>query len=414
MIHPRTLRIEDFTYHLPEDRIAGFPAPERDASKLLVYKNGAIEEDIYQNIAAWLPENSLLLFNNTKVVQARLLFKKPTGGAIEIFVLEPHSRYKDITTAMHEHGSVWWKCLVGGAAKWKEGTVLQKQIDHNGDAGTLTAQIVERSADSFTIAFNWQPASLAFSEVLHYAGSMPLPPYIKRATQEADKERYQTIYAKHDGSVAAPTAGLHFTDNIFQSLRDKKIEVDFVTLHVGAGTFMPVKTERMEGHSMHEEFIDISAALIKKLIDQSENIFCVGTTSLRTIESVYWMGVKCKMMPCISHELLSIKQWEVYDELQNHAIGKKEALLALLAWMDANQLERLIIKTQILIAPGYTFKMINGLITNFHQPQSTLLLLVAALIGDDWRNVYAYALENEFRFLSYGDGSLLFNQPAQP
>jgi S-adenosylmethionine:tRNA ribosyltransferase-isomerase len=421
-MHPKKLRIQDFTYHLPAEKIATFPARERDASKLLVYRNDQISEDAYRNIAAYLPENALLIFNNTKVIEARLLFQKPTGGLIEIFALEPHSKYKDITTAMQEKASVWWKCLVGGAAKWKDGIVLQKEVamaaaeSPSGDSAEtqtgdilLQATIIERNENSFTIEFTWQPANLSFAEVLHIAGVMPLPPYIKREAQQADSDRYQTIYAKNDGSVAAPTAGLHFTEAIFHALSQKNIEKDFVTLHVGAGTFMPVKSERMEGHAMHEEFIDISIDLIKKLIGHPSTIFCVGTTSLRTIESIYWMGVKCFLSSNISYEELSIKQWEVYEELQQHAIENKKALIALLSWMNERQMERLIIKTQILIAPGYTFKMIKGLITNFHQPQSTLLLLVAALIGENWKDVYAYALNNEFRFLSYGDGCLLSN-----
>ncbi|HJU46274.1 MAG TPA: S-adenosylmethionine:tRNA ribosyltransferase-isomerase, partial [Chitinophagaceae bacterium] len=260
---------------------------------------------------------------------------------------------------------------------------------------------------TFTIEFSWQPAHLSFAEILHLTGVIPLPPYIKREAQQADANRYQTIYAEQDGSVAAPTAGLHFTEAIFNSLAKKNIDKDFVTLHVGAGTFMPVKSESMESHMMHEEFIDVGTTLIQKLIDHPDTIFCVGTTSLRTIESLYWMGVKCMFAPSIAYESLGIRQWEVYDHLQKHAVEPKAALTALLTWMNENQ--RLIIKTQILIAPGYKFKMIRGLITNFHQPQSTLLLLVAALIGDDWKNVYNYALNNDFRFLSYGDGSLLYS-----
>lgn len=404
MMHPRGLRIKDFTYHLPTEKIAAFPAAERDASKLLIYRQGQLQQDTYRTIASYLPENALLIFNNTKVIEARLLFQKPTGGVIEVFALEPHSKYKDITTAMQEKESVWWKCLVGGASKWKLGQVLEKQTENI----LLKAAIVERNTDSFTIEFSWQPTHLTFAEVLHSVGVMPLPPYIKREAQQADRDRYQTIYAKSDGSVAAPTAGLHFTDAVFEQLDRKQIHREYVTLHVGAGTFMPVKSESMEGHVMHEEFIDVSATLIQKLINHPDDIFCVGTTSLRTIESLYWMGVKCMLVPAIAYESLGIRQWEVYDHFQQYQVGSKEALTALLTWMNERQLDRLIIKTQIIIAPGYSFRMIKGLITNFHQPQSTLLLLVAALIGDDWKNVYNYALNNDFRFLSYGDGSLLF------
>lgn len=408
MSHPKELRIQDFSYQLPEEKIAGFPAEERDASKLLIYREGQISEDIYRNIAGHLPENALLIFNNTKVIQARLLFQKPTGAIIEIFALEPHLLYKDITTAMQEKGKVRWKCLIGGAGKWKHGQVLQKTVKGVENEIVLEAKIADRVSDGFIIEFTWQPSSLSFSEVLHHAGVMPIPPYLKREALQPDEERYQTIYARHKGSVAAPTAGLHFTDTIFRSFATKNINYDFVTLHVGAGTFMPVKTENMEGHTMHEEFIDVSTSLIRKLIAHPEHIFCVGTTSLRTLESAYWMGVKCVLDPHITYDALAIGQWEVYDQLQNNNINASEALQALLNWMAEQHLERLVIKTGILIAPGYKFRLPEGLITNFHQPQSTLLLLVAALIGDDWRKVYDYALENGFRFLSYGDGSLLF------
>lgn len=402
----RKLKIEDFTYQLPEDRIAWRPLEKRDASKLLVYREGKISEDSYGNISAYLPENSLLVFNNTKVVEARIIFRKPTGGAIEIFCLEPHAQYSDITAAMLQRGKVWWNCLVGGAGKWKHGTILEKNIETPAGKLQLKAAIVERQADSFTIELSWQPETLTFAEVLHVAGLVPLPPYIKRNAEEADKERYQTIYAAQDGSVAAPTAGLHFTEDIFQSLAEKNIATAFVTLHVGAGTFKPVKAEQMEDHLMHTEFIDVSRELVEQLVNFYGNIFCVGTTSLRTLESLYWMGVKIVQNPQIQQEELPIKQWEVYDDLPQ-GTDVVTALKALLDWMQAKQLQRLISQTQILIAPGYKVRMISGLVTNFHQPQSTLLLLVAALIGDDWKRVYGYALEKDFRFLSYGDGCLL-------
>ncbi|MGN6437167.1 MAG: S-adenosylmethionine:tRNA ribosyltransferase-isomerase [Agriterribacter sp.] len=404
----RKLKIEDFTYQLPEDRIAWRPLEKRDASKLLIYRAGQINEDSYSNIGHYLPANSLLVFNNTKVVEARIIFRKPTGGAIEIFCLEPHAQYADITSAMLQKGKVWWNCLVGGAGKWKHGAILEKNIETATGNLQLKATIVERQADSFTIELSWQPAQLSFAEVLHVAGLVPLPPYIKRNAEEADKERYQTIYAAHDGSVAAPTAGLHFTEDIFRSLAEKNIATGFVTLHVGAGTFKPVKAEQMEDHLMHTEFIDVTQELIDQLIDAYGNIFCVGTTSLRTLESLYWMGVKIIQHPAIQPEGLPVKQWEVYEDLPQDT-DVRAALESLLNWMKARHLKRLISQTQILIAPGCKVKMIAGLITNFHQPQSTLLLLVAALIGEDWKKVYAYALENNFRFLSYGDGCLLFS-----
>lgn len=407
---PKQLQIKDFTYSLPENRIANYPLPDRDASKLLIYKDGTIKADVYRNIAGYLPEGALLILNDTRVVEARLLFQKPTGGSIEIFCLSPHSQYPDVTTAMMQKKKVWWNCIIGGASKWKHGAVLEKIINTaNGDI-ILKALLTERLTDSFTIEMQWDPGDLSFAEILHLAGLIPLPPYIKRAAVVEDKERYQTIYAQHEGSVAAPTAGLHFTDTIFRSLSHKHIIHDFVTLHVGAGTFKPVKAERMEAHTMHAEFIDVQYDLIKKISDYAGRIFCVGTTSLRTVESIYWMGVKVKMNENIDPAELVINQWEVYETLSAQAIPVKESLDALLRWMDCRHLRRLLSETQILIAPGYPFKIISGLVTNFHQPQSTLLLLVAALMGERWRDMYQYALDNDFRFLSYGDGCLLFKE----
>ena len=407
-MHPKAISIADYTYILPDERIAKYPLPERDQSKLLIYRNGEIKENIYANLANELPENSLLIFNNTKVVEARLLFEKPNGGKIEIFCLEPHEQYGDITTAMLQKEKVWWKCLVGGAKKWKEGSLISRIGRYDSADVLLTAQKIEQLSDSYIIELSWDDAFLSFAELLHLAGAIPLPPYINRSPEESDKERYQTIYAKHDGSVAAPTAGLHFTDSLFKKLAAKNIQHDFVTLHVGAGTFKPVKTETMQEHEMHAEFIDVSKFFIKKLIQQlDQTIITVGTTSLRTIESLYWLGVKTKLNPSIDQNALHITQWEPY-ELSIDNITAKDALISLLNWMDQQQTERLITKTQIIIAPGYQFKIIKALITNFHQPQSTLLLLVAAITGDNWRKIYNYALENDFRFLSYGDGNLLW------
>ena len=406
--HPKNISIADYTYILPDERIAKYPLPERDQSKLLIYRNGEIKENIYANLANELPENSLLIFNNTKVVEARLLFEKPNGGKIEIFCLEPHEQYGDITTAMLQKEKVWWKCLVGGAKKWKEGSLISRIGRYDFADITFAAQKIKQLSDSYIIELSWDDAHLSFAELLHLAGAIPLPPYINRSPEESDKERYQTIYARHDGSVAAPTAGLHFTDSLFKKLAAKNIQHDFVTLHVGAGTFKPVKTETMQEHEMHAEFIDVSKVFIKKLIQQlDQTIITVGTTSLRTIESLYWLGVKTKFNPSIDHNALHITQWEPY-ELSEKNIAVKDALELLLNWMDQQQTERLITKTQIIIAPGYQFKIIKALITNFHQPQSTLLLLVAAITGDNWRKIYNYALENDFRFLSYGDGNLLW------
>jgi S-adenosylmethionine:tRNA ribosyltransferase-isomerase len=403
----RSIYINDYTYTLPEDKIAHHPLAERDASKLLVYKNGNITEDIYRNITSYLPEGSLLVFNNTRVIEARLLFQKPSGGIIEIFCLEPGDEYADVTTGMLQQGNVQWKCLIGGASKWKAGQLLQKIIPCNNETITLEATYTEKQNDCFIIELQWTPLTLSFAEVLHAAGVIPLPPYIKRKAESADKERYQTVYALNDGSVAAPTAGLHFTPAIFRQLEEKHIHRSFVTLHVGAGTFKPVKSATMEGHDMHAEFIDVSKETIAELPRYINDIYAVGTTSARTLESLYWMGVKTTVHPDLQPDQLLVTQWEVYDQLQQNNIPVKDALEHLLGWMDRNKLQRLISKTQILIAPGYHFKMIKGLVTNFHQPQSTLLLLVAALTGNDWKKIYSYALDNDFRFLSYGDGCLI-------
>ncbi|QEC66879.1 S-adenosylmethionine:tRNA ribosyltransferase-isomerase [Panacibacter ginsenosidivorans] len=406
-MHPKRLFIKDFLYKLPEERIAKYPLPQRDESKLLVYKDQSITEDTYYNLEKYIPGNSLLIFNNTKVVEARLLFQKSTGSIIEIFCLEPADIYADITTAMLQKGKVLWKCLIGGAKKWKDEPVI-KIIKNDLKEFKFTAKKIEKFTDYFLIAFSWDDDSLSFAEVLHAAGSVPLPPYLNRTAEETDKERYQTIYAKYNGSVAAPTAGLHFTERLFQKLDQKNIQRDFVTLHVGAGTFKPVKAAIMEEHEMHTEFIDVRAALIENILQHiDKTVIAVGTTSLRTIESLYWLGVKTILNPTIYLESLQVYQWDAYD-VDAENISAKDALQALLQWMKQHNLSSLITKTQIIIAPGYALKIAKALITNFHQPQSTLLLLVAAIIGDDWRRVYNYALENNFRFLSYGDGCLLY------
>ena len=411
MTDPKTLSIKDFTYSLPEERIAKYPLSERDASKLLIYKEEKIEKDIYRNIAGHIPSNSLLVFNDTKVVEARLLFQKPTGGVIEIFCLEPHEQYSDITTAMLQHKKVLWHCLIGGASKWKHGQILEKKINYKSKELVLDARYIEKEIDSFIVELSWNDPSLSFAEVLHLFGAIPLPPYIKRDVEISDAERYQTVYAHYEGSVAAPTAGLHFTETVFKKLKEKNIQKDFVTLHVGAGTFKPVKTEVMKDHEMHAEYFTISKSLIQNLIDHlDKNIIAVGTTSLRTLESLYWLGVKQSTVD--SQLSMEITQWEVYDHKEK-MISTKEALENLIKWMTEKDLDSFTAKTQIIIAPGYQFKLVNGLITNFHQPQSTLLLLVAAFIEKKpiaigWKEIYEYALENNFRFLSYGDGSLLW------
>jgi S-adenosylmethionine:tRNA ribosyltransferase-isomerase len=410
-MHPKELKIIDFTYDLPQNKIAAYPLAERDQSKLLIYKNGKIGVDTYKNIDDQLTSETLLIFNNTKVVEARILFTKETGSTIEIFCLEPDDRYKDVTNAMLQHSKVFWKCLVGGAKKWKS-EKLSKPIEINQESIVLDASIVEKKNDYFIIEFNWSNQSISFAELLHHAGIIPLPPYLNRSIEEADKTTYQTIYAKHDGSVAAPTAGLHFTDTIFEKFASKNIHNSYVTLHVGAGTFKPVKASKMNEHEMHAEYIDVTIETIQDLMNYSpKTIVAVGTTSLRTIESLYWMGVKLMHLKNqgeekISIESISIQQWDAYELPQT--IDTAIALKALIVWMNENEMFRIVTKTQIIIAPSYVLRVAKGLITNFHQPQSTLLLLVAAIVGNDWKKIYDFALNNEFRFLSYGDGSLLW------
>ncbi len=404
-MHPKNISIAEFNYHLPEERIAAFPLKDRDASKLLIYKDGNITEDIYKNIAEHIPGNSLLVFNNTKVIQARILFQKPTGGVIEIFCLEPYEELNGYDVIMNKKGSVRWKCMIGGASKWKEG-ILNKEVE-NSEKLKLKAQLVTRLPDAYVVELSWQPFQYSFAEVLSLFGDMPLPPYIKRKADAADKERYQTIYAKYEGSVAAPTAGLHFTENVFASFDKKNISKAYVTLHVGAGTFKPVKAAILDGHEMHSEWIDVSIETVEQLCDQY--IIAVGTTSLRTIESLYWMGVKTILQPAISIEALAIQQWDVYEDPLTHAhYPVTAAFKSLAGWMKKKELNRLFTHTQILIAPGYQYKVAKAIITNFHQPQSTLLLLVCAAVGNDWKKIYDHAMQHDFRFLSYGDGSLLY------
>ncbi len=404
-MHPKQLSISDYTYQLPEHSIANYPLPVRDASKLLVYDNGIIRDDNYKNITSYIAPGSMLIFNNTKVVEARLLFQKPTGGTVEIFCLEPHEQYADISSAMSEKGKVWWQCLVGGASKWKHGQVLKKIITAYGKEIILQAVYVEKRMGSFVIELSWSDPEMSFAELLHHAGAIPLPPYIKRKAESSDAERYQTIYASLDGSVAAPTAGLHFTDELFGEFAKKNIQRKFVTLHVGAGTFKPVKSETMEQHEMHAEYIDVSKETINDILTNLDNrIIAVGTTSLRTIESLYWLGVKLNIEK--NQSIPELQQWDPYD-LPVQDLTAHQALENLRTWMESNSLEKLVTKTKIIIAPGYTPKIADGLITNFHQPQSTLLLLVAALVGDDWKRIYEHALQNDYRFLSYGDGCFL-------
>ena len=414
MIDPKKIAIQDFTYELPAEKIALHPLSERDASKLLIYKNGVIQEDIYKNIDKYLPAESLLIFNNTKVIKARIRFQKSSGGVIEIFCLEPYEYINEYSSVMNKKGAVKWKCMIGGASKWKE-DVIELKLAKGNEQLVLKAQLIEKLSDAYVVEFSWEPATLSFAEVLEHCGDIPLPPYIKRKTEAGDTARYQTIYARDEGSVAAPTAGLHFTEDIFKRFAEKNIQKDFVTLHVGAGTFKPVKAATMQEHEMHAEWIDVSIAMLENLVVQlHKTIVTIGTTSLRTLESLYWMGVKASIEP--SAKQINISQWEVYEApLADYDMSAAEALSALITWMKNTKQNHLFTQSQILIAPGYTFRIANAIVTNFHQPQSTLLLLVAAAIGDNlptgqagWRKIYKYAMENNFRFLSYGDGSLLF------
>lgn len=400
MIDVKNISIANFTYHLPNDKIALHPLQNRDESRLLIYKDGVIKEDVYKNIHQHLPKKSLLIFNDTKVIKARLVYTKPTGGIIEIFLLGPFNA--DYTSTLTSKKTCKWKCLIGGASKWKQNN-LQWTISN----GLVELMLIEKLDDAYVIKFSWANG-ISFAEVLEQIGNIPLPPYIKRKPDENDTNRYQTIFAQHNGSVAAPTAGLHFTPAIFQTLSSCQIKKDFVTLHVGAGTFKPVKSAIMQGHQMHTEWIDVSIETIKNIIENiNEPIIAVGTTSLRTLESLYWLGIKADLNNAI--KTLDLQQWDVYeDDLKNSTLTAKEALTVLINWLQKNKRTSLFTSTQLLIAPGYTFKIVHALVTNFHQPESTLLLLVAAAIGDSWETVYDYALQNNFRFLSYGDGSILY------
>lgn len=406
IMNPADISILDYTYDLPEDRIALHPLQQRDGSKLLIYQNGQMDETVFSSIANHIPAETLLVINNTKVINARIHFKKSTGASIEIFCLEPQGNINEYSTVMAATRSSTWKCLVGGAAKWKNET-LEKNISINNEPVLLKAEMLEKLSEAYNIHLSWTPAHYSFAAVIEAAGDTPLPPYIKRKTDAEDTSRYQTIFAKEEGSVAAPTAGLHFTQTIFEELKKKNVERANVTLHVGAGTFKPVKAATMQEHEMHAEYIDVAIATIEQLKNQPGKIAAVGTTSCRTIESLYWMGVKTLLDPSVKD--VSIKQWDVYtDPLSTTAISKAAALTALIKWMTTNKLSSIFIQTQLMIAPGYRFRMADILITNFHQPQSTLLLLVAAAIGNDWKKMYDHALNNGFRFLSYGDGNLIF------
>jgi S-adenosylmethionine:tRNA ribosyltransferase-isomerase len=402
---PTQLRIQDFHYDLPAARIAPEPLPDRAASRLLVSRAGVITDKVFRDLPGELPPDTLLIFNDTQVVRARLLAHRPTGGTVELFCLEPVAPHRALELALQQTGAATWRCLVGNGRRWKSGLVTL-DFAFAGQPATLWAerQATEASGESL-IDFRWEPSSLPFAEVLRAAGHLPLPPYLHRPDTAIDAVRYQTVYAAHEGAVAAPTAGLHFTPELLAELAARGIATGRVTLHVGAGTFQPVKADTMADHPMHAEPIIVQASLLRQLLaHRPRPVIAVGTTSLRTLESLYWLGAALAREP--AQPLLAVTQWQPYEETEP-VISPETALEALLAHLDATGSDTLEASTRLLIAPGYRFRLVQGLITNFHQPESTLLLLVAALLGPEWRAVYDHALAHGYRFLSYGDSSLL-------
>lgn len=407
-MNPRNIHISDYNYTLPPERIARYPLAHRDQSKLLVYDKGKISRHVFKDIAGFIPEYSLLICNNTKVIQARLHFRKPTGALIEIFCLEPHLP-NDYQLIFEQREHCEWQCLVGNKKKWKDGKLALHFALGNNNV-TLEAEITETAENHVVVRFSWN-GKFSFAEILEAVGELPIPPYLNRETEESDKETYQTVYSKIDGSVAAPTAGLHFTQNVFDSLKKRNIECDEVTLHVGAGTFKPVKATEINGHEMHSEYICVKRHTIERLIAHGGHCTAVGTTSVRTLESLFYIGLKIMRNPNISPDQLHVEQWLPYDTLEaDNDIDPLQPLNAILTWLDTHNLSTIHTTTQIIIAPGYKYHIVERIITNFHMPQSTLLLLVSAFIGEDWKQVYDYALDNDFRFLSYGDSSILIPQ----
>lgn len=398
------IQIKDFSYELPDERIAKFPVAQRDHSKLLIYNKGVISEDFFYNIASYLPHGALMICNNTRVIQARIHFRKETGALIEVFLLEPVEP-ADYELMFQTNGRCSWLCLVGNLKKWKSGA-LRRSFDVKGSKATLTATYRHEQGTSHWIDFEWDNQDLTFADLLEQVGELPIPPYLNRETQESDKTTYQTVYSKIKGSVAAPTAGLHFTAEVLRSVDAHGIERDEVTLHVGAGTFKPVKSVEISGHEMHTEYISVHRSTLERLISHDAAAIAVGTTSVRTLESLYFMGAKLALSPDLCEEQLHVAQWEPYDG-SAPAISPKQALQNIVGWLDRNGINTLHSSTQIIIAPGYEYKIVKLLITNFHQPQSTLLLLVSAFVHGNWRRIYDYALTHGFRFLSYGDSSLL-------
>lgn len=399
------IHISDYTYELPDERIAKFPIAQRDHSKLLVYRHGEVSEDVFYHLPDYLPTGALMVFNNTKVIQARIHFRKETGALIEVFLLEP-AVPSDYEQMFQTHGHCEWYCLVGNQKKWKESS-LRRSLEVNGVTLTLQATRLGEHGTSQHIAFDWDNDKVSFAEILDAVGELPIPPYLNRETQESDKTTYQTVYSKIKGSVAAPTAGLHFTDQVLSELDAHGIDREELTLHVGAGTFKPVKSEEIGGHEMHSEYISVRKQTLEKLLRHHASAIAVGTTSVRTLESLYYMGVKLEHNPNLTEEQLHVNQWEPYQLSAEQEITPEKAIQNLLDYLKRNDLNTLHTSTQIIIAPGYQYKIVKILVTNFHQPQSTLLLLVSAFVHGDWRKIYDYALAHEFRFLSYGDSSLL-------
>ena len=403
MEETKHIKISDYNYPLPDERIAKFPLPVRDQSKLLVYRHGEVSETRFTSLPDYLEAGELMIFNNTKVIQARLHFRKETGALIEIFCLEP-IQPNDYVLNFQQTSHAAWLCMIGNLKKWKEGS-LHKEMNVKGHTITLTATRGECRGTSHWVDFTWDNPEITFADILEVFGELPIPPYLNRETQESDKETYQTVYSKIKGSVAAPTAGLHFTERVLQALRDKGVDLEEVTLHVGAGTFKPVKSEEIEGHEMHTEYISVNRQIIEKLIAHGGKAIAVGTTSVRTLESLYYIGVTIASHPDAGQEELHVRQWQPYET--HPTMTTVESLQQILDYMKRHELEALHTSTQIIIAPGYTYHIVQKMVTNFHQPQSTLLLLVSAFVKGDWQTIYDYALAHDFRFLSYGDSSLL-------
>ena len=403
---PKHIRISEFNYPLPDERIAKFPLPVREQSKLLLYRHCEVTEDIFTSLPDYLPANSLMIFNNTKVIQARLHFHKETGALIEVFCLEP-IQPNDYALNFQQTEHAAWLCMIGNLKKWKEGA-LKREITVKGKPLTLTAERGACHGTSHWVDFRWNNPEITFADILEVFGELPIPPYLNRETQESDKETYQTVYSKIKGSVAAPTAGLHFTPRVLDALREKGVALEELTLHVGAGTFKPVKSEEIEGHEMHTEYISVNRSTLEKLVAHEGKAIAVGTTSVRTLESLYHIGVTLLHNPNATEEDLHVKQWQPYETaLETAATPAVDALQAIIAYLDRHHMETLHSSTQIIIAPGYEYRIVKAMVTNFHQPQSTLLLLVSAFLHGDWRKIYDYALAHDFRFLSYGDSSLL-------